>query len=127
MTGKKVLRTYEGSWSTKYMQRSPEIHISMIVTVGTFANLKNYYTFGIVLGYHQGRNERGEGGTMPRAPKSLNNVASTFFNTEHLLPKDLSLENRGAKLASWPGHHLTPVRSWVSQRILNICRKTNNI
>jgi len=71
MTGKKVLRTYEGSWSTKYMQRSPEIHISMIVTVGTFANLKNYYTFGIVLGYHQGRNERGEGAQCPGRLKVL--------------------------------------------------------
>ena len=34
------------------------------------------------------------------------NVTSTFFNTVHLLPKDLKFENGGAKLASCPGRHL---------------------
>jgi len=29
---------------------------------------------------------RTKGGTMPRAPKRPNNVASTFFNTLRLLP-----------------------------------------
>jgi len=37
------------------------------------------------------------------APKTFNNVASTFFNKAHLLPKDLSFEHGGAKLASCPG------------------------
>jgi len=41
------------------------------------------------------------------APKSPNNVASTFFNTVHLLPKDLRFEYGDAKLASCPGRHLT--------------------
>jgi len=40
---------------------------------------------------------------MPRAPKSPNNVAHTFFNTVHLLPKDLSFQHGVAKLASCPG------------------------
>ena len=44
------------------------------------------------------------------ASKSLNNVASAFFNTVHLLPKDLRFEHGGAKLASCPGRHLTYVR-----------------
>jgi len=56
----------------------------------------------------QGRNEGGNGGTISRAPnhyggadslreapKSLNNVASTFFKTVHLLPKDLKFEHGG--------------------------------
>ena len=44
------------------------------------------------------------------APKSPNNVASTFFNTVHLLPKDLRFEHWGAKLASCPGRHLASLR-----------------
>jgi len=35
-------------------------------------------------------------------PKSLNNVTSTFFNAVHW----------GAKLASFPGRHLTSLRPW---------------
>jgi len=46
------------------------------------------------------------------APKSPNNATSTFFNTVHLLPKDLRFEHGGAKLASWPGRHLTTLRPW---------------
>jgi len=41
------------------------------------------------------------------APK---NVATTFFNIVHLLPKDLRFEHEGAKLVSCPGCHLTSVR-----------------
>jgi len=44
------------------------------------------------------------------APKSPNNVTSTFFNAVHLLPKDLSFEHGGAKLASCPGCYLTLLR-----------------
>jgi len=40
------------------------------------------------------------------APKSLDNVSSTFFNTVHLLPKYLRSEHGGVKLASCPGRHL---------------------
>jgi len=46
------------------------------------------------------------------APKSPNDVTSTFFNTVHLLPKDLSFEHGGAKLASCPGRHSTSLRPW---------------
>jgi len=35
-----------------------------------------------------------------RAPKNPNNVASTFFNTVYLLPKDLRFEHGGATLVS---------------------------
>ena len=47
------------------------------------------------------------------APKSPNNVASTFFNPVHSLPKDLKFEHGGAKLDSCPGRHLTSVRPCV--------------
>jgi len=40
-------------------------------------------------------------------PKGPNNVTSTFFNTVHLLPKDLKFEHGGAKLSSGC---LTPLR-----------------
>jgi len=46
---------------------------------------------------------RGEGCTMPRAAKSPNSVASTFFNAVHLHPKDLTFENGDAKLVYFPG------------------------
>jgi len=58
----------------------------------------------------QGRNEGGIGATMPRAPKSPNNVASSSFNTVHLLLKDLRFEHGVAKLVSCPGLHPTAVR-----------------
>jgi len=52
----------------------------------------------------QGRNE-GENispgaESLRGLPKSSNNVASTFFNTVHLLPKDLRFEHGAVKLAS---------------------------
>ena len=69
--------------------------------------------------------ERNKGGKIPQepnhyggdewlrgAPKSPNNVTSTFFNTVHLLPKDLRYEHGGAKLASYHGSHLTSLHPW---------------
>ena len=53
-------------------------------------------------------NDEDKGGTIPwvpnhwGVPKSPNNVASTFFITAHLLPKDLRFEDGGAKLVSCP-------------------------
>ena len=44
------------------------------------------------------------------APKSPNNVTSTFLNIVNLLPEDLSFKHGGAKLASCPGRHLTSLR-----------------
>jgi len=38
-----------------------------------------------------------KGVTIPRAPKSPNNVTSTLFNTEHLLSKDLRFEHGGGR------------------------------
>jgi len=59
----------------------------------------------------QGRDEGGKGSailkassnyggakSLWRAQKSTNNVTSTFFHTEHLLPKDLSFEHGGPNL-----------------------------
>jgi len=54
-----------------------------------------------------------KGGRMPLAPKSPNNVASTFFSTAHLLPKDFRFKHGGAKLVSCRGRHLTLVRPWL--------------
>jgi len=36
-----------------------------------------------------------------------------YFNTVHLLRKDLSFENGGAERLSWPGRHPTLVRPWT--------------
>ena len=47
------------------------------------------------------------------APKNPNNVTNTFFNTVHLLPKDLRFEHGGAKLTSCPGRHVTSLRPCV--------------
>jgi len=62
----------------------------------------------------QRRNEGGQGGHISRganlrwgaellleAPKSPNNVTSTFFNTVKLPSKELRLDHGGAKLRSW--------------------------
>jgi len=45
---------------------------------------------------------------------SLNNVASTFFNTVHLLQKDFRFEHVGTILVSFPGRHLSSVRPCLS-------------
>jgi len=44
------------------------------------------------------------------APKSPKNVTSIFFNTVHLLPKDLKFEHGGAKLFSCCGRCPTSLR-----------------
>jgi len=49
---------------------------------------------------------------MSRAPKRPNNVASAFFNTVYLLPKDLRFERGYAKLDSCLGRHLTSILPW---------------
>jgi len=57
------------------------------------------------------------------APKSPNNVTSTCFNTEHLLPKDIRFKHGGAKLASCPGRHLTSLclwEWWILQQTLSL-------
>ena len=72
---------------------------------------------------YQWRIEGGKMGTIPRAPnhwvapKRPNNVASTFFNTVHLLMKHLRFEHVRAKLVYCSGCHLTSVRpcfAWKS-------------
>jgi len=53
------------------------------------------------------------------APKSPDNVVSTFFNAVHLLPKDLTIEYWGAKLVSCPGRHLTRYALPTLQTVLS--------
>jgi len=85
----------------------------------------------------QGRGEtRGQGGQIfPGAkpwgseslrgqPKSINKVTSTFFNTVHLLPKDLRLEH-GGQIGTWgrqssvfPRRHLTSLRPWTKDQVV---------
>jgi len=66
------------------------------------------------------------------APKCPNNVTSTFFNTVHLLPKDLRFEYGGAKLASCllprpPSNLVTPLVSRLPACLLqNRDDYTNN-
>jgi len=52
------------------------------------------------------------------APKSPNNVTSTFFNAVHLLLKELSFQPGSAKLVSCPGRHVTLLRPWARVGIL---------
>jgi len=60
------------------------------------------------------------------APKSPNSATGTFFNTEHLLSKDLSFEQVSGKLASCPGPHLTSLCPCVPYPICaNRSRKSN--
>jgi len=60
------------------------------------------------------RAQRGgqRGHNSPGAEKSQQ-CRKYFFNTVHLLPKDLRFEHGGAKLASCPGPHLTSLHSWL--------------
>jgi len=65
---------------------------------------------------------------IPRAPnhcrerndcggaEKVHNITSTFFNTVHLLCKNLRFEHGGAKLASCPGSHLTLSRSCLCEQ-----------
>ena len=79
---------------------------------------------------HQGRNEGGKGGTIPRrritaggaewlrrAAKSPNNVTRTFFNTVHLLPRDLfgTWGRQTCFLPRAPSHLITPLTAtyWI--------------
>jgi len=49
------------------------------------------------------------------APKSPNNVTSTFFNAVRLLPKDLRFEHGDSKFDSYPRRLLTLLRPWVQR------------
>jgi len=73
----------------------------------------------------KGRNEVGKGEQCPvrritggGALKSPKNVASSFFDAVHLLPKHVRCEHGGAKLVSWPWRHLTSVRPCQDQKII---------
>ena len=45
-------------------------------------------------------------------PKSSHNITIAFFNTVHLLPKDLRFGHGSAKCASCPERHLTSLSPW---------------
>ena len=62
---------------------------------------------GVTRGMQKGHNATGVKSL--GAPKSPNNVISTFFNTAHLFLKDLKFEHGGAKLVSCPGRNLISV------------------
>jgi len=60
---------------------------------------------------------KGQGGhnspgaeSLREAPKSPENVMSSFFNTVNLIAKELKFEHGGTKLASCPGRHVTSLR-----------------
>jgi len=57
-----------------------------------------------------GSNHYGGDKSLQGTPKTPNNATNTFFNTVHLLPKDLGFENGGAKLAACLGRHLISLR-----------------
>ena len=51
----------------------------------------------------RGKASGGKGGTIPRVPKSSNNVASTFFSAVNLLPKDIGSIKEEPNLFLVPG------------------------
>ena len=65
------------------------------------------------------------------APKSPYNVTSTFFNTVHLLLKDLRFEHGVVKVASCPGRHLSSLCPWFCRTLTKSCQFhcqiTNNV
>ena len=84
---------------------------------------------------HQGCNEEGQRGAIPRAPSHYGApnhyggrrmVAGGAeksqqchkylppYSSLHLLPKHLSFEHGGAKLASCPGRYLKPLHPWAT-------------
>ena len=96
--------------------------------------------------FYQGRNERGKGTQfqgrritmvalnhcggaewLRGAPKSPNNVTSTFLNTVHLLPKDLKFEHGGPKLTCCHGRHLTSLRRWILLYLVSYKQQTTRI
>ena len=58
--------------------------------------------------------------------ENSNNVTSTFFNTVHLLPKNLSFAHGAAKLASCPGRHLTSLRPCTQHTVKKGSKRYEN-
>jgi len=57
-----------------------------------------------------GKGEQFSGRRITAAGQKVTTMWSTFFKTVNLFPKDLRFEHGGAKLASFPRHHLTSLR-----------------
>jgi len=112
--GKTASRQTSGMWDTFQVRTfaGKQCPLRAKPTVHSFAACQ----WLLLQARSQGRNEGGKGGTMPGAPnhwvapKSPNNVTNTFFNTAHLLPRDLRFELEGTRLVSCPGRHLPSVR-----------------
>jgi len=90
--------------------------IVMSIYCDTSGEQRNFTANNGVSAYSRAYRRRGKGVQGPGHPitgsqKSFNNVASTFCNTVCLLPKDLRFDNGGVKFVSFPGRHLTSVRS----------------
>jgi len=83
-------------------------------------------TWGITRGVTRGDNARGAK-SLRGARVRPNNMERTFFNTVHLLPKDLMFKNVGAKLVSCPGRHLTSVRPWEVTHLHNNTSRTSHM
>ena len=63
--------------------------------------------------------------SLRRAPKTPNNVTSTFFNTVHLLVNDLSFQHLGATLTSCPGCYLTLLHPWLHLTVVLLTTAQN--
>ena len=83
-------------------------------------------TWGITRGVTRGDNARGAK-SLRGARVRPNNMERTFFNTVHLLPKDLMFKNVGAKLVSCPERHLTSVRPWEVTHLHNNTSRTSHM
>ena len=88
--------------------------IPFVACLSSFLQLPKFLTFFSIASRGVTRGCKGahfrERRITAGVPKSPNNAKSTFFNTVHLLPKDLRIEYGDAKLVSFPGRHLTSLR-----------------
>jgi len=107
-----------------------------------FAPLVSQAGYGPELIADKGIQGRNEGGTIPRAPnhyggveslwglrgapKSPNNVTNTFFDTVHLLPKELRFEHGGAKFVACLGRHLISLRPWMHMIVITFSLQLMN-
>ena len=88
--------------------------IPFVACLSSFLQLPKFLTFFSIASRGVTRGCKGahfrERRITAGVPKTPNNAKSTFFNTVHLLPKDLRIEYGDAKLVSFPGRHLTSLR-----------------
>ena len=111
-----VMKTSDSLWRQWWNIRQFRQFVTSVMkhqTVQTVCDVsdENIRQFVTSVMKHQTNHYRGAE-SLRGVQKSPNNVTSTFFNTVHLLLKELTLEHGGARLPSYPRRHLTSLRPW---------------